>query len=191
MHSLQSQINWCRRTQFALLVGVSAFVVLFYITGYRPRALYEAHLDAEIAGAQSQLAVVRAQSKRLPEMSADLLRLRSQLSGFPAMPPVSDVGEFLGQLTDLSKQSGVHKLEVNFAPAIRQSDQLTQLPLALKFQGDFQSAFDFLRRLEEMHRLTRLEGLSIHALDATSGNVQVSLSMEMFFSGGTNVAQSE
>jgi Tfp pilus assembly protein PilO len=182
MSSLKSQIDWCRRTQFALTVGVGVFAMLFYLLGYRPREAYEQRLDDEIVSAQQDLAVSQAQARHLPEVAADLERLRIQLADFQNAPAIPDLGEFLRQVTAMSRQTGLQKLEVNFASGTHHSDQFTQLPATLKFQGDFLSACDFLRRLEEMHRLMRMNSIAIHGLDGGRGGVEVTMSMDIYFS---------
>jgi len=61
----------------------------------------------------------------------------------------------------------------------------TQWPIAPKFEGDFASVFAFLRRAEAMQRLTHVKGLKVHSTDnGKSGQVQVELSMNIYFSEG-------
>ena len=48
--------------------------------------------------------------------------------------------------------------------------------------GDFANVFSFIRRLEEMQRLTRVKSLSVHCKDGRLGQVDVNLAMNIYFS---------
>ena len=41
------------------------------------------------------------------------------------------------------------------------TDLYTEWPIALKFEGDFNSVFAFLRRTEEMSRLTQVKSMKV------------------------------
>ena len=69
---------------------------------------------------------------------------------------------------------------------MRNGEQFAEWPISLKFEGDFMNVFSFLRKTEEMQRLTRLRGLRLKGLDhgGKAGQVQVELSMNIYFSEG-------
>ena len=58
------------------------------------------------------------------------------------------------------------------------------LGASLKFEGKFPSVANFLRSAEEMQRLTRTRRLDLKCRDVKSGNVDVELSMNIYFADG-------
>jgi Tfp pilus assembly protein PilO len=66
------------------------------------------------------------------------------------------------------------------------SELFDEQPVSLTFEGDFVNVFSFLRQTEEMQRLTRVKELKLRSSDRTgkSGQVEVELSMNIYFSEG-------
>ena len=86
----------------------------------------------------------------------------------------------------MSNQAGLrNKWTVEPGVPVR-SDLYAEWPISLKFEGDFKNVFNFLRRAEEMQRLTRVKGLRVRSIDTSgkSGQVQVELSMNIYFAEG-------
>ena len=52
----------------------------------------------------------------------------------------------------------------------------------MTFEGDFLNVFGFLRELEGMQRLTRVKTLSVRCKDPKTGQVDVSMAMNIYFS---------
>ena len=183
MSSLKSQITLCNRAQIGLAGSLVIVAGLFYLMGYRPQIQRLAALNQSIAQLQRDLAVNQAQSRRLPGVASDLNRLRARLADFKKLPPTPELGEFVNEITDISRQSDLRKLEYNFGVP-RRSEQFTEQPVSLKFQGDFLGVFTFLCRAEDMQRLTRTSSIAIHSADADGGTVEVDLSMNLYFLEG-------
>ena len=101
------------------------------------------------------------------------------------LPKSPELHAFINNITEVSNQAGLrNKWTVEPGVPIR-SDLYAEWPISLEFEGDFKSVFNFLRRAEEMQRLTRVKGLKVRGLNGTkTGQVQVELSMNIYFAEG-------
>lgn len=184
MSSLKSQNIWCGRMQVGLLGGVLAFTALFYFGGYRPQNAQLRELSTEISGARRDLGMNSARAQGLPLVVADIAHLRAELADFKRLPRNLDLGEFVTDITELSRRANLQKLEYSLSGAPQPGEHYTVQPVTLKFEGNFLSVFNFLRQAEDMQRLTRVSSIAIHDADLTSGSVEVDLSMNLYFSEG-------
>ncbi|MGD1277079.1 MAG: type 4a pilus biogenesis protein PilO [Tepidisphaeraceae bacterium] len=184
MAPLKSQIDWCTRMQLCLLGGILVVGAIFYVGGYRPQNARMAQLQAEMATARNDLSANTARAQGLAAVAADILRLRAQLADFKTLPTNLELGEFVTEITQLSRRANLHKLEYSLSGAPRPGKQYNEQAMTLKFDGDFRDVFAFLRRAEDLQRLTRVSSITIHDVDLLSGSVRVDLSMNLYFSEG-------
>lgn len=185
MRSLQTQAEWCKRAQWVLGIALVVMVVVFYTFAYRPNSQRLSDLQSEIDAKRNQLSNNRTQVQVLPDVLIAVNQMRTRLEKFDKkLPGQPDLGPFINDITELSHQAALRKVEVN--PGVPQrNDSYAEWPISLKFEGDFVSAFSFLRKAEDMQRLTRVKNLKIRSTDAAkSGTVQVELSMNIYFSEG-------
>ncbi|MGA3065306.1 MAG: type 4a pilus biogenesis protein PilO [Tepidisphaeraceae bacterium] len=184
MGSLKSQIHWCGRMQIGLLAVVLAVAATFYFGCYRPEDARLRQLSFDIAGARRDLGMSSARAQGLPAVVADIAHLRAELADFKRLPRNLELGEFVTEITELSREANLQKLEYSLSGAPQPGEHYTVQPVTLKFEGDFLNVFTFLQRAEEMQRLTRVSSIAIHDSDSNSGDVQVDLSMDLYFSEG-------
>ena len=185
MRTLQTQAEWCNRAQWVLGVSLVVLVGLFYGLVYRPDSQKLADLQTQIVSKRRDLLNNKTRVQILPDVITEVERMRTRLEKFDKkLPKQPDLGPFINDITELSHQASLRKVEVN--PGVPQrGESYAEWPISLKFEGDFVSAFSFLRRAEEMQRLTRVKGLKVRSTDAAkSGTVQVELSMNIYFSEG-------
>ena len=185
MRTLQTQAEWCNRAQWVLGVSLALMLGLFYGFIYRPNNQRLADLHEQIATKRRDLLSNKTRVQILPDVLLAVNQMRTRLEKFDKkLPKQPDLGPFINDITELSHQATLRKVEVN--PGVPQrGDQYAEWPISLKFEGDFVNAFSFLRRAEEMQRLTRMKGLKVRSVDlAKSGMVQVELSMNIYFSEG-------
>ena len=185
MRSLQSQGDWCNRAQWVLGVSLAVLVMFFYVFTYRPNSQRLTDLHMNISNQRRDLNANKARVQILPEVIGAVEEMRMRLEKFDKkLPKQPDLGPFINDITELSHQASLRRVEVN--PGVPQrSDSYAEWPISLKFEGDFINAFSFLRRAEAMQRLTRVKNLKVRSTDTgKSGNVQVELSMNIYFSEG-------
>jgi Tfp pilus assembly protein PilO len=185
MRALRTQAEWCARVQLGL--GVALVVVLcgFVAMIYRPSTQRLVDLRRQTDEQRNRLNDNLSHVRILPEVMVQVDRMQTRLEQFDKrLPRQPELGPFINDITEVSHQVNLRKVTVE--PGVPSRTELyTEWPIALKFEGDFASVFAFLRRAEEMKRLTHVKGLKVRSTDnGKTGQVQVELSMNIYFSEG-------
>ena len=181
MRTLQSQVGWCVRAQWVL--GTSMVLLLggFYLFGYRPSSARMAELRAQIHAKTRELASNQVRTKVRPEVEQMVRDSRRKLARFDEQLPRNvEWGQFLNDITLLRDQAGLRNCHI-VPTGPKPNDLFVEFPINVKFQGDFLSVFSFLRQMEQMPRLTRVRDLTVKAKEPGSGVVDVSLSMNIYY----------
>lgn len=162
-------------------------IVAFYALAYRPNKQKLDGLDMQIATKRRDLTSNRSRVQILPDVLLAVNEMRNRLERFDKkLPKAPELHAFINSITEVSSEAGLRsKWTVEPGVPVR-SELYAEWPIALKFEGDFRNVFTFLRRAEEMQRLTRVKGLKVRSIGASgnSGQVQVELSMNIYFAEG-------
>jgi Tfp pilus assembly protein PilO len=170
-----------------MILGVAVIVLLcgFVAFIYRPSSQRLDALRRQSEEQRSRLNANLSQVRILPDVMLAVDKMQTRLERFDKrLPRQPDLGPFMNDITLVSHEAALRKVQVE--PGVPTRGELyTEWPIALKFEGDFTSVFAFLRRVEEMQRLTQVKGLKVRSSDSgKSGQVQVELSMNIYFSEG-------
>jgi Tfp pilus assembly protein PilO len=187
MRTLQTQADWCARAQWVLGVSMAVMIVAFYTLAYRPNKEKLDTLDQQIGTKRRDLTSNRTRVQILPDVLLAVNEMRNRLERFDKKLPKSpELHAFINNITEVSSQAGLrNKWTVEPGVPVR-SELYAEWPISLKFEGDFKNVFAFLRRAEEMQRLTRVKSMRMRGLDGAgkSGQVQVELSVNIYFAEG-------
>jgi type IV pilus assembly protein PilO len=185
MRALQSQSEWCSRVQYILGVSMAIMLIGFWMFLYRPGSQRLSDLQMQIDSKRRDVHSNRSQVQVLPDVMLKVTEMQAQLDRFDKkLPRQPDLSSFINDVTAASHQASLRNVAVNPGVPARH-EGYAEWPIALRFEGDFNSAFAFLRRAEEMQRLTRVKTLKIQkASSGKPGQVQVELSMNIYFSEG-------
>jgi Tfp pilus assembly protein PilO len=188
MRTLISQAQWCQRAQWVLGLSLLLMVSGFFTFVYRPNSQRLSDLRDQINGKKSNLSTNKARAQILPDVLVAVNQMQSRLEMFDKkIPTRNELSEFIHDITDLSDRTGLRN-RWNVEPGVPQHgdhERYAEWPISMKFEGDFLNVCAFLRRTELMDRLSRVKGLKIHSTDGgKSGNVQVELSMNIYYLEG-------
>ena len=186
MRTLQTQAEFCARAQWVLGIALAVMIVGFYAVAYRPSKQKLDGLQMQIDAKRRDLTSNRTRVQILPDVLLAVNEMRNRLERFDKkLPKAPELHAFINGITEVSAQAGTrNKWTVEPGVPVR-SELYAEWPISLKFEGDFVNVFHFLRRAEEMQRLTRVKGLKVRGIDAgKSGQVQVELSMNIYFAEG-------
>lgn len=183
MPSLKTQIGMCTRIQQAFFGAMFGVAVLFYFAAYRPATSRGQLLSEQIIQKEGELARSQAQAKVLPLVQADINHLKAKLADVKKLPDNPDFGKFQIQMSQYARQDNLRDPSISCAGTPRRDGQYYELPVSLKFDGDFRDVFTFLSQIEDMPRLTRIKTLNVHSL-GDNGAVQVELLMILYYSEG-------
>jgi Tfp pilus assembly protein PilO len=184
MPSLKTQIQLFTRIQQGLIGFVALGLVLFILLVYRPQNARIERLTGQTTQTERQLAANQTQARVLPVVQADINHLRARLADFKKLPASpGDIGEFEIELAELARRNNLTGWSVSIPDTPHRSDEFYELPVSLKFGGDFRDVFAFFCQLEDLSRLTRVKNMTIRAA-GTDGSVQVDLLLNLYYSEG-------
>jgi Tfp pilus assembly protein PilO len=180
MGNLQNHVRWFIRAQWALAGLMLALLGVFLVFGYRPQLAHLRQLQLETSQRQYELRMNQLKTEALPAIAADVKMLRQQLDASKKLPPQQELPQFMKDVAALGQECLLQ--DFTFKQGVPAPGSLfCEQPISLSFDGDFLDAFNFLRRTEEMQRLTRIRQMSIKTKDGDPGRVQVQLSMNIYF----------
>jgi Tfp pilus assembly protein PilO len=180
MVNLQNHVRMFRQAQWGLGALMVALLGSFFLFGYRPQTAALRRLQTEIGQQQYELRESQAKTRILPAVAVDVINLRQQLDASKKLPAQQELPQFLKDVAALGQQCSLHPF--SFKQGVpTHGDLFSELPINLSFEGDYVDAFNFLRRVECMQRLTRIRNMSIKTKDGQSGRIEVQLSMNIYF----------
>jgi Tfp pilus assembly protein PilO len=169
------------RAQWLLAVGMLLMAAGFYTLEYRPQEQQLLSLHQRIAAAQCDLKANQERAKALPDVAADVRALRGRLDRAKRLPPQEELSQTTGDLAALGQQLALHNFRLEPGSSQR-GDLFNCLDVSLDFDGDFRDVITFLRKADEMQRLTRVKSVQIIAGDkAKPGQVNVQIAMNLYF----------
>ena len=184
MPSLKTQIHWFTRIQQALAGAVVVTGIVFYALVYRPETGRLQTLAGRISEKENQLTTAQSQARVAQLVQADINRLKEKLADFKKLPAnPGDLGQFQIDMAQLARRDNLNGWSVSSPGMPKRDEQYYELPISLKFAGDFMDVFSFLRQMEDLSRLTRVKSLSIQG-NGADGQVQVELLMSLYYSEG-------
>jgi Tfp pilus assembly protein PilO len=182
MLTLKSQITWFARIQWLLAGGATLIVIAFYAMVYRPETRRLTGLSLTIDQRERELAAVRLQARVLQQVQADINQLNQKLKDFKKLPASpSDLGQYEIDISELARRDNIHARSVSWSGMPKRDEQLCQLPISIKLDGDFTSVYAFLCDMQNLSRLTRVQSMTIKGANS-DGNVQVELVMNLYYS---------
>ncbi len=153
----------------------------FYLSGYRPSTQRLAELRSQIDMKSRELESNQRETAVRPRLEIEVANMKFRLARFDKqLPKQVEWGQFLNDITLLRDQANLRDCHIIQAAA-KPNDLFVEFPISMKFQGDFLSVFSFLQKMEQMQRLTRVRDLTVKAKEPGSGVVDVSLSMNIYY----------
>jgi Tfp pilus assembly protein PilO len=178
---LEKQLGRCIKAQWALGAGIAALLIGFLFVSYRPRNNALDQLRARIASDQRELNANQSRVTTLPAVALEVDRLRVSLENFDRrLPRQPELADFLKNINQLSRQTALQKLSVRQEAPLR-LDLFSEQPIVMRFEGDFQEVWSFLRQIETLPRLTRVRSVQLKGLDSKLGTVDVQLALNIYF----------
>ena len=159
-----------------LVVLVTVAAVFLYRSQEKELDLLKTRLKA----AKSLLEVQSQKASIVPDLTRQIGAMKKQYKDFDRrLPQSKEIGEFL---RELSAHLGEEKLsDESFNPGSPQRRELFQTqPITMKFKGAYLSTVDFLRRIDRMKRLTRVQKLKIKRISGQK-DLDIEVQLNIYF----------
>ncbi|HYI44768.1 MAG TPA: type 4a pilus biogenesis protein PilO [Actinomycetota bacterium] len=173
-----------RSRMILAIVGAAIVCLLFFFLFIRSRQGELATVRTNIENEENLALQLTTELNRLkdlqaraPELQAELARIRE------LVPQEHEVPHFIFLVQDAATESGVTFLEIT--PTLPQTPPeqapLAEVSMAIGAQGSYFSIQDFIRRLHELDRATRIDNLNMSREDAGSDAIGLTLQARIFF----------
>jgi Tfp pilus assembly protein PilO len=149
------------RQQLTICVVAGATVCVFVLFWYLPLCR-KMKVVNQVKTAQT-LAIVKgaADSKQLPLLKEQLLKLQAGLGKYEAnIPEQNTFGGFLGSVTDLMNENNMKEQEITPGEEVK-ADQFNCIPVSLRCKGELAQIFKLYRQLQRLDRLIRIEQVKL------------------------------
>lgn len=167
--------------EIVLLAVLMALPLSSYWLVFRPQ-------NAEIAQARREMEHKRKMLDKLRQATAqneDLLRaneeIRASIAAIEArLPTDKQVDGIVRQVSDLAVESGLAAPVLKSAKPLKAATYMEQ-PLEMTITGDFRGFYQFLLRLEQLQRITRMPQVTIARSDKQDGHMQADFTLSIYF----------
>ena len=161
------------------LIAISVSVLLgmlWYFYLYTPTKGQIEQLRGENAALESDIALGRAARANLPELRAEVARLKKERDVFLAqLPEENEVAELLDQLRSAARDAGVDLTGLqNGGPGNEVVPGVRLLNFTLATEGNYARTIQFLRALEALPRFTRVQRVGLNAATDESADPTLS-----------------
>ena len=181
MRTMQSQILWCARMQKALAVLVCTMLLTFYFFAYRRETAQLAELKSTIVSREQELQANKMAASARNEIATRNEKLRQELDRIKKPSKQQELPDLIKELSLFGQQASLKRFENNVGLP-QKGDLYNEMPISLKFEGDFVNIFNFLRSTDEMHRLTRIRSVSLKSKDLSGTKVQAQVALNIYYS---------
>lgn len=145
-------------------------------------------LQSRIDAAESELGMDRADVESLAELRRAVDDLEARLEGSQQYVPESpELAQALRGITQALNGFAPNERSIETQP-IQHYQRYSVIPIFVRFEGDFVSAYGTLRSIENLSRLFRVERLSIRRdgrrSDENEPRTEVDLELSTFYTPG-------
>ena len=165
-----------------IVLGILAVIVVTYmVVIYRWQSNSLDEVRGLIAEGERQLEVNGQKAARVPAMirQVDRMKQRFNKDWDRRLPQRTELAGFLREISANLAQERLFDQMIQPGNPTR-GPLYNRLPITMTFEGDFLALASFLRRVDQMARLTRVEKLSIEPADG-SNKLSIELGMNIYF----------
>ncbi|MCC6675974.1 MAG: type 4a pilus biogenesis protein PilO [Phycisphaerales bacterium] len=165
-----------------MLTGILLSVPLSsYWLVFRPQNREIARAKSEIRHKDEMLAKLREETAR----NADLKKANEDISRSVAsiearLPSGKEIDAVVRQVSDLAVQSGLAAPAMKSAKPLKAALYMEQ-PLEMQMEGNFHGFYEFLLKLEQLPRITRIPDMKIKRDEQENGNLKAEFTLSIYF----------
>jgi Tfp pilus assembly protein PilO len=181
---LMRQMLLLARLQWVCLAAMIFAAGSFYALVYRPQDQELQALNGQIELKKEELSSDKSRTDKLPAVTGELAALTRRLAGFKKLPRDPQYGDFVMDINLAKGRSALTNLDIE-PKTPKRGDLYSEQPIVLTFNGSFVDVQTFISQIESLDRLTRLRDVEVKSMEGHDGTVSVTLSINIYYSGGS------
>lgn len=169
------------RGKMLVVLGGSAVALIFTIGALMPDVRHNRRKNQEAAMLRASVDGRTARLQGAAAMRETSHELENKLTAFTeAIPGEQRIGAFLEALDQIARDAGLTGKNVKPAQPVV-GDEVACLPIQVEVSGTFASIHEFLRRVETLPRLARIQRVELAGGDDLGGELVSSVMMQVYF----------
>jgi type IV pilus assembly protein PilO len=173
-----------------ILAGVCAGVVMlaFFFLFIKPRRAELGRVRADVAEERNRTQQLQTELARLEALRDDAPRLQAALDEMRALvPKTNEVPSFIFAVQEAADQAGVGFLQITpeLPKPPPEGAELAEVRATIGAEGGYFAVQDFIRRLYDLDRAVRIDGVTMTGIEdeesAEDASVSVQLVARIFF----------
>ncbi|MHC4985873.1 MAG: type IV pilus inner membrane component PilO [Planctomycetota bacterium] len=163
-----------------MLAVVATVIVAVVVLVFMPQQRELKRLKTELTTHERKLSADSQQASVVPQLLREVEAMRRRYKDFDRrLPKQKELGEFLRDISShLAAESLSNQVIEPGSP--KRSELFHTLPIVLRFEGTYLEMARFLKRLDEMERLTRVERLHL-VRQPESDQLEAELQINIYF----------
>lgn len=159
-----------RRGIALAILGALLITAVWWVFFISPRNSDISDFDDQIAGAQDEEVILRAELKQLQDIAASELTYRSAIGQLEAsIPEDPEIADFIESLNLLAAETGVELLSVSQAePAVIEGGTFYEIGVSMSLEGQYFEILGFMFGLSDLERLVVVNSVALSAIEAPS-----------------------
>jgi Tfp pilus assembly protein PilO len=169
------------RQQITICVVAGAILCVFVLFWYLP--LRERTKAVKQTKATQTLAIAKgtADSKQLPLLREQLLKLQAELGDYEAnIPEQRALGAFLHKIADLMNEHNLKEQVIAPGEEV-EADKFNCIPLSMQCRGKLAQLSEFYRRLQALDRLVRIEQVKLSNDSSYNGELSMATEAVVYY----------
>jgi len=170
------------RDNLIVLGVVAAITIAYVLVVHRGQSATLEEIQTQTAERRREIEADQAKAAPIPQMAREIetLKRRFDKDWQRRLPQRQELAAFLREISAGLSQAGLG-LHATIEPGKPTRGPLyNRLPITMKVEGDFLALAGFLKRVDGMARLTRIEQLRIAPMDH-GRDLQIEVGMNIYF----------
>jgi len=169
------------RQQIVICVLAGAIVGGFLLFRHLPLRKKARTVEQMKAKQIFAIAKASAESKQLPVLEEQLLKLQAKVANYETNIPVQrELGVFLHKVADLMNEHNLKDQVVAPGKEI-EADELKCIPVDMQCKGRLAQVFEFYKQLQRLDRLVRIERMELVNDSDFGGEVNMQTKMVIYY----------
>jgi type IV pilus assembly protein PilO len=168
------------REAFLLAVLLALPLASWWLV-FRPQNREIGQAKREIEHKQQLLQKLQETTARNQDLQRENEEIQKNIQAIEArLPSSKEVGEVVRRVSDLAIESGLEPPSIESEKPVAAAMYMEQ-PLKVKITGNFNGFYDFLVKLEQLPRITRIPDMKIKRSTEVDGHMVAEFTLSIYF----------
>lgn len=176
------QFKFTTKNKLAIMAASVVFCLAgAYFSLFRKQLSQLGSLHTQLSALETSFAKIKKDESYAPKLEKDLSDNRQKISLIRMrMPTDINVAELVQSLAQIGAKLGIKEYTSLVPGGSLAIDKYVMIPLKATFHCEYPKLIEYLKELERMERLTRIDGISIRTNELDPEEIIVDLSLTAF-----------